>query len=83
MPEVRPPCGRQHQRPGAREFVMAWVSVPDLKVHSAGQRYEHIAPGLVRFATAEGDFAADLRVDKDGFLVGYPGLARRLHPAEG
>ncbi|MEX2237244.1 MAG: putative glycolipid-binding domain-containing protein [Dehalococcoidia bacterium] len=74
---------RLHERAGVRDFVMAWVSVPDLKVHSAGQRYEHLAAGLVRFATAEGDFTADLRVDADGLLIDYPGLARRLHPPGG
>jgi hypothetical protein len=67
---------RLHEQPGAVEFAMAWVSLPDLQVHRSEQRYEHLAPGLVRFAS--GDFAADLEVDADGLVVVYPGLARRV-----
>jgi hypothetical protein len=65
-----------HERPGAVDFVMAWVSLPDLGVHRSAQRYEHVRPGLVRFSS--GDFAADLEVDADGLVVTYPQLARRV-----
>src|SRR3982751_6918373 len=35
-----------HRRAGAVDFTMAWVSVPDLRVIPAAQRYEHLGPGL-------------------------------------
>jgi hypothetical protein len=54
---------------------MAWVSLPDLKVHRSEQRYEHLAPGRVRFSSD--GFTADLELDADGLVITYPGLARR------
>ena len=33
---------RLHERPGEVEFLMAWVSVPDLGLHPSEQRYEHV-----------------------------------------
>jgi hypothetical protein len=59
---------------------MAWVSVPELTVHAARQRYTHIRPGLVRFESLDGQFegfTADLELDDDGLIVRYPGLAER------
>lgn len=67
---------RLHEQPGAVDFAMAWVSLPDLQVHRSEQRYEHLAPGRVRYSS--GDFTADLEVDEDGLVVTYPGLARRM-----
>jgi hypothetical protein len=67
---------RLHEQPGAVDLAMAWVSLPDLAVHRSEQRYEHLEPGRVRFSS--GDFTADLELDADGFVVVYPGLARRV-----
>jgi uncharacterized protein len=66
-----------HREPGQHEFTMAWVDVPDLKVHASPQRYTHIRPGLVRFESLDSDFTADLELDEDGLVVFYPQLARR------
>ncbi|MFE9444165.1 putative glycolipid-binding domain-containing protein [Streptomyces sp. NPDC006602] len=65
-----------HREPGEREFLMAWVSVPDMTVEPSRQTYTHLGPGLVRFAS--GDFRSDLEFDEAGCVVDYPGLARRL-----
>jgi hypothetical protein len=59
---------------------MTWVSVPDLTVSRSEQRYEPIAPGVVRFRS--GSFEADLEFDDEGFVVRYPGLAERVDPPE-
>jgi uncharacterized protein len=67
-----------HERAGAEDFVMAWVSVPDLKVHAAPQRYEHVRPGVVRYVSRDGDFTSELEVDDDGLVVRYPRLAERV-----
>jgi hypothetical protein len=73
-----------HEREGGADFVMAWVSVPDLGLHASRQRYEHVrrdadAP-IVRFLDRglfEG-FTAELELDGDGLVRVYPGLARRV-----
>jgi hypothetical protein len=69
---------RLHEQPGAEVFTMAWVSVPDLAIHAAPQRYTHIRPGVVRFESLDSDFTAELELDADGVIVFYPRLARRL-----
>ncbi|MFD9931877.1 putative glycolipid-binding domain-containing protein [Streptomyces massasporeus] len=73
MPVLR---HRLHREPGAREFLMAWVSVPDLAVRPSRQTYTHLRPGRVRFSS--GDFRSDLEFDEEGCVVDYPQLATRL-----
>ncbi|MET9759017.1 putative glycolipid-binding domain-containing protein [Streptomyces sp. NPDC006372] len=73
MPVLR---HRLHQVPGEREFLMAWVSVPDLAVRPSRQTYTHLGPGRVRYAS--GDFRSDLEFDAEGYVVDYPRLATRL-----
>jgi uncharacterized protein len=67
---------RLHEEPGAVDFDVAWVALPELTVHRSKQRYEHLEPGRVRFTS--GDFAAELEVDADGIVTVYPGLALRV-----
>nr|WP_238431772.1 putative glycolipid-binding domain-containing protein [Streptomyces cavernae] len=67
-----------HRTPGERDFLMAWVSVPDLTVSPSPQRYTHLAPHRVRFTSLDSDFRSDLTFDPDGLVVDYPGLAHRL-----
>jgi len=59
-----------------RDYVMAWVSVPELAVEDSMQRYEPIAPGRIRFVA--GEFAAEIRFDGDGIARRYEGLAERI-----
>jgi hypothetical protein len=75
-----------HKGPGEAEFVMAWVSVPDLALHVSAQRYEHVrknADGaIVRFID-EGmfkGFTSELELDEDGLVRVYPGLAAQVGP---
>lgn len=65
------------REPGAHELTMAWVSVPDLAIHVAAQRYEHVRPGVVRYSQPDG-FAAELELDADGLVLRYPGIAQRV-----
>ena len=68
--------------PGApRDYVMRWVDVPSLEVSRSEQRYEPLGDGLVRFRAES--FTVDIHFDADGFVVTYPGLARRVKPSEG
>jgi uncharacterized protein len=76
-----------HQGAESRDFLMAWVSMPDLALFASRQRYEHVRGdeegAVVRFVDLglhEG-FTAELELDRDGLVVNYPGLARRVSPA--
>jgi hypothetical protein len=65
---------------GSIDFLMAWVSVPDLAVRASAQRYtfiERLADrSIVRYES--GSFRSDLSFDADGLVIDYPRLARRL-----
>jgi len=65
-----------HEERGAEDFVMALVSVPDLRFAPSAQRYEHVRPGVVRFVS--GDFATELVLDGDGLVRVYLDLAERV-----
>jgi hypothetical protein len=74
---------------GSVDFLMAWVSVPDLAVHASRQRYEHVRRegdgGIVRYASLDGDqitFTSDLEFAADGLVRVYPQLARRVEAAK-
>jgi uncharacterized protein len=68
-----------HRGGEPRDFVMTWVSVPDLAVSRSEQRYDPLGgEGLVRFST--GSFKADIEFDSDGFVLAYPELAERVYP---
>jgi hypothetical protein len=55
---------------------MRFISVPELEVIDAEQRYEPLGAGRVRFRS--GDFTADLDFDDQGFVVRYEGLAEKV-----
>lgn len=57
------------------DYVMRWVDVPSLEASRSEQRYEPLGDGVVRFRA--GSFSADLVFDAEGFVMEYPGLARR------
>jgi uncharacterized protein len=64
-----------HQNPCHEEFVMAWVSMPDLEVRASRQVYEHLTVGQVRYEGRHRGFVGDLSLDRDGLVLSYPGLA--------
>ena len=70
----------------APELLMAWISVPDLAIVPATQRYSYARPlndgtHLVHFegSNPDGtDFVADIVYDGDGIVIDYPGIATRI-----
>jgi hypothetical protein len=63
-------------RPGTvHHLTMAWVLVPSLEVLASEQTYTVVDETTIRF-DIEG-FGADLAVDKEGYVLTYPGLAER------
>jgi uncharacterized protein len=74
-----------HRKAGEIEFLMAWVSVPDLSVRQLAQRYTHVERiddgAIVRYESLEDGevvFVSDLELDDDGLVRLYPKLARRV-----
>jgi uncharacterized protein len=66
------------------DIDVAYVTVPELEVSKARQRYARLdggdgGPGQFRYES--GSFARDLQVDNGGLVLDYPGLWRRLAPA--
>jgi hypothetical protein len=60
----------------SHRLSVVWVLLPSLEVVQADQIYTPLGDNRVRYASET--FSADLTVDDDGFVVGYPGLARRV-----
>jgi len=60
----------------AHRLSVAWVLLPSLEVIQADQIYTPLGDDRVRYASET--FSADLTCDDDGFVVDYPGLARRV-----
>jgi uncharacterized protein len=79
---------RRHgfRRGGSGDFVMAFITMPTLRVEASPQRYEHVrsseAGSVVRYLSRDGDFTAELELDEDGLVEFYPRLARRVIAGE-
>ena len=67
---------------GEAQLAMAWVSVPDLRVLRSEQRYEFVSAGpdevIIRYVGRHRSYVGELAFDRDGIVLDYPGLARRL-----
>jgi uncharacterized protein len=67
---------------GPIDFVVAWVSVPDLCVRPSYQRYTFVRKegelSIVRYENIGGSFVAEITFDSAGLVVEYPGLGRRV-----
>ena len=67
---------------GPVELVMAWVSVPDLRVLPSRQRYTFVRRSgdlsIIRYESSSRDFVADHSFDQDGLCVDYPGIGRAV-----
>lgn len=58
------------------EILVAYVEAPSLTVRTGPQRYTRLADDRYLFEALDGDFAREITVDADGFVVDYPGLFR-------
>lgn len=54
----------------------AWLRFPSFKLELLPQQYHHIDETTYRYESAGGQFAADLKVTRSGFVVEYPGIWR-------
>lgn len=74
------PICREPMAVGERRlFRVAWIFAPDLTVHPQLQAYTRLADRLYLFESLDGSgFSAELPVDKDGIVLDYPNLFRRV-----
>ncbi|MFG2989241.1 putative glycolipid-binding domain-containing protein [Streptomyces sp. NPDC048257] len=71
---------------GPHDFLMAWVSVPDLAVSANRQTYTPLAPDgqgvggprASRVRYSSGEFQSDIEFDERGLVLDYPELATAL-----
>lgn len=67
---------------GPVDFLMAWVSVPDLHVYPSAQRYTFLGRegghSVVRYESIPGGFTAEIVFDSEGLVIDYPGIGSRL-----
>jgi hypothetical protein len=77
------PIGRLGMVPGrSEEITVAYVTVPGLALTVSRQRYQCLTwgpdGGRYRFESPAIGFTADIDVDRDGLVVEYPHIARRV-----
>jgi hypothetical protein len=64
-----------------RDFVMAWLSAPDLTLDPAPQRYTRLADRRYLFENRDGSgFRAEFAVDEDCVILDYERTFRRVVP---
>ncbi len=56
------------------QVTAAWLRFPELKLEPLQQQYTHLDESTYRYASAGGQFVADLKVNRSGFVLDYPGL---------
>ncbi len=66
----------------AHDYLMAWVSVPDLRVTAVPQRYEPLGfdedAAVIRYTSLDSGFTARIWFDADGFVVEYEAFLKRI-----
>jgi len=60
----------------ARNYVMQFVTVPELELVPSEQRYEPLGERIVRYSS--GSFSTEIEFDEDGFVVDYRGFLERV-----
>jgi uncharacterized protein len=60
------------------DIVTAYIAVPGLVASAGTQRYTRVARNRYRFESQDGDFAREITVDGEGFVLNYPGLFMRV-----
>src|SRR5215475_9943028 len=56
------------------EMKAAWLRFPSFTLETLPQRYHRLDETTYRYESAGGQFVADLKVNRSGFVVDYPGL---------
>jgi len=77
------PIRRLNLKPGqAADIVVAYIVIPEMDVKPAKQRYTCLQAspenGLYKYESLSTGFTSNVLVDRDGLVLDYPKLARRV-----
>ena len=64
------------------EMKAAWLRFPSFTLETLPQRYHRLDETTYRYESAGGQFVADLKVNRSGFVVDYPGLWQSVATSE-
>jgi len=56
------------------EVKAAWLRFPSFKLEPLSQQYYRLDETTYRYESAGGQFVADLKVNRSGFVIDYPGI---------
>jgi uncharacterized protein len=74
------PIGRLRLGSGqSAEIRAAYITVPELTLAPAPQRYTRLGPDRYRYEGLGTGFAAEIALDGDGLVLDYPGIFQRVH----
>lgn len=69
-----------HRKAGEHELPVLYVSMPDLAVRLVHQTYRTVSisdqGAVINYTVPE--FSTDLTVDREGMVIDYPGIAKRV-----
>ncbi|MCC3272600.1 putative glycolipid-binding domain-containing protein [Arthrobacter zhangbolii] len=85
MPILRLDLLNESAPPDETQLTMAWVEMPSLRVVPSRQVYSQVRAyspeaghAVVLYSSESHGFTAELKVDSDGTVIDYPGMATRL-----
>jgi hypothetical protein len=61
---------------GRADVRAAWLRFPSFELEPLPQQYRRLGETAYRYESAGGQFVADLKVNRSGFVVDYPGIWR-------
>lgn len=56
------------------EVRAAWLRFPSFQLEPLSQKYQRLDENTYRYESAGGRFVAELKVNRSGFVVDYPGI---------
>ena len=57
-----------------------FITLPDLSVERALQRYTRIGPAAYRYTGLDSGFTGEITIDEDGVVIDYTSVVRRVWP---
>lgn len=56
------------------DIKAAWLRFPSFTLEPLSQRYRRLEEMIYRYESGGGKFVADLRINRTGFVIDYPGI---------